>query len=214
MIADGCVGLYVGTATFKGDKTDPELLSAGARRDVGRTRVNFRLCFKSPTTTSIARTPTTIRRRRSRTKSTSVDRVSGQLVGHRPSDDPHRSSVLGQRAPRLARALRSIRGARGRRRRGRADRDARDDEGRRLHGVHGRPRARAQLALLHRSADGRRIPKLAECVRPASGPARRGNDMSAGLRDYYDFTTYDQSTQGHLNSDGLCFVKRNYPSPE
>jgi hypothetical protein len=37
---------------------------------------------------------------------------------------------------------------------------------------------------------------------------------TAGLRDYYDFATYDQSTQGHWNgSDGLCFVKRNYPSP-
>jgi hypothetical protein len=33
-----------------------------------------------------------------------------------------------------------------------------------------------------------------------------------GLRDYYDFTTYDQSTQGHLNSDGLCSVKRGYDS--
>lgn len=38
-------------------------------------------------------------------------------------------------------------------------------------------------------------------------------DPAKGLRDYYDFATYDQSTQGHLNSDGLCFVKRNYPSP-
>ena len=36
---------------------------------------------------------------------------------------------------------------------------------------------------------------------------------STGLCDYEDFTTYDQSTQGHLNSDGLCFVHRNYPSP-
>jgi hypothetical protein len=33
------------------------------------------------------------------------------------------------------------------------------------------------------------------------------------FRDYRDFFTYNQSTQGHLNSDGLCFVKRNYPSP-
>ncbi|HEX7479119.1 MAG TPA: hypothetical protein VF331_15040 [Polyangiales bacterium] len=33
------------------------------------------------------------------------------------------------------------------------------------------------------------------------------------MRDYLDFMTYDQSTQGHLNSDGLCFVKRNYASP-
>ena len=31
---------------------------------------------------------------------------------------------------------------------------------------------------------------------------------------YYDYMQYDQSTQGHLNSDGLCFVDRHYPSPE
>jgi hypothetical protein len=36
---------------------------------------------------------------------------------------------------------------------------------------------------------------------------------ATGLRDYADFSSYDQSTQGHLNSDGLCYVKRNYPSP-
>jgi hypothetical protein len=36
---------------------------------------------------------------------------------------------------------------------------------------------------------------------------------ASGLRDYYDFATYDQSTQGHLNSDGLCYVSRHYPSP-
>lgn len=29
------------------------------------------------------------------------------------------------------------------------------------------------------------------------------------LRDYYDFATYDQSTQGHLNSDGLCATERH-----
>ena len=39
-------------------------------------------------------------------------------------------------------------------------------------------------------------------------------DPGTGLRDYYDFATYNQSTQGHLNSDGLCFVKRHYPSPQ
>ena len=38
-------------------------------------------------------------------------------------------------------------------------------------------------------------------------------DPSKVIRDFYDFMTYNQSTQGHLNSDGLCFVKRNYPSP-
>jgi hypothetical protein len=46
--------------------------------------------------------------------------------------------------------------------------------------------------------------------RAPAGPS----PTSAGLRDYYDLATYNQSTQGHWNgSDGLCFVKRNYPSP-
>ncbi len=59
-------------------------------------------------------------------------------------------------------------------------------------------------------------PKLvgAMAFDPGSVPhAAAGDDASKGLRDYYDFSTYDQSTQGHLNSDGLCFVRRNYPSP-
>ena len=37
---------------------------------------------------------------------------------------------------------------------------------------------------------------------------------ATSLRDYADYLTYNQSTQGHLNSDGLCFVQRNYPSPD
>ena len=40
-----------------------------------------------------------------------------------------------------------------------------------------------------------------------------GPDPAAALRDYRDFMKYDQSTQGHLNSDGLAYVRRNYPSP-
>jgi hypothetical protein len=40
-----------------------------------------------------------------------------------------------------------------------------------------------------------------------------GGSPANALRDYRDFMTYDQSTQGHLNADGLCFVRRNYPSP-
>jgi hypothetical protein len=33
------------------------------------------------------------------------------------------------------------------------------------------------------------------------------------IRDYYDFIRYTQSTQGHLNSQGLCFIDRQYPAP-
>ena len=33
------------------------------------------------------------------------------------------------------------------------------------------------------------------------------------IRDYYDYIRYTQSTQGHLNSQGLCFIDRQFPSP-
>jgi hypothetical protein len=46
-----------------------------------------------------------------------------------------------------------------------------------------------------------------------SVPHAPGADPCSGLRDYHDFSTYNQSTQGHLNSDGLCYVVRHYPSP-
>jgi hypothetical protein len=48
---------------------------------------------------------------------------------------------------------------------------------------------------------------------PQSVPVNPQDSSGNSLRDYYDFMTYNQSTQGHLNSDGLCFVSRNYPSP-
>jgi hypothetical protein len=38
-------------------------------------------------------------------------------------------------------------------------------------------------------------------------------DNCKGIRDYYDFMKYTQSTQGHLNSQGLCFIDRQYPAP-
>ena len=43
-------------------------------------------------------------------------------------------------------------------------------------------------------------------VNPAGSP-------TTSFRDYYDAVGYSGSTLGHLNADGLCFVKRNYPSP-
>jgi hypothetical protein len=38
-------------------------------------------------------------------------------------------------------------------------------------------------------------------------------DDCPAIRDYYDFMRYTQSTQGHLNSQGLCFIDRQYPAP-
>ncbi len=45
-------------------------------------------------------------------------------------------------------------------------------------------------------------------------PHNPAGDPSMVMRDYQDYMRYDQSTQGHLNSDGLCFVARHYPSPQ
>jgi hypothetical protein len=42
----------------------------------------------------------------------------------------------------------------------------------------------------------------------------KGNPAGV-FRNYGDFVAYVQSTQGHLNGgDGLCYVARDYPSPE
>jgi hypothetical protein len=45
-------------------------------------------------------------------------------------------------------------------------------------------------------------------------PENAMGSPSAVMRDYLDYMRYDQSTQGHLNSDGLCFVARHYSSPQ
>ena len=42
---------------------------------------------------------------------------------------------------------------------------------------------------------------------------KTGTDPAKAIRDYFDYIRYSQSTQGHLNSQGLCFVARKYPSP-
>lgn len=38
-------------------------------------------------------------------------------------------------------------------------------------------------------------------------------DRCPALRDYRDYLRFSQSTQGHLNSQGLCFIDRHFPAP-
>ncbi|MFT3695492.1 MAG: hypothetical protein QM831_20320 [Kofleriaceae bacterium] len=45
-------------------------------------------------------------------------------------------------------------------------------------------------------------------------PVDPTGDPASVIRDFYDYTTYNHSTFGHLNADGLSFVDRNYPSPK
>jgi hypothetical protein len=67
-------------------------------------------------------------------------------------------------------------------------------------------RQRARLALLRRPAHGRASEVGRPPLRfdPNGVLAASGDDPTQGLRDYYGFATYDQSTRGYLNSDGLC----------
>lgn len=72
--------------------------------------------------------------------------------------------------------------------------------------------------------DGRPLP-WRSCI--ASKPVKRGTRKfdsgsvpvdpnaapSAALRHYADFVSYQQSTQGHLNADGLCAIERLFPAP-
>ncbi|HEX3482440.1 MAG TPA: hypothetical protein VHT91_45810 [Kofleriaceae bacterium] len=44
-------------------------------------------------------------------------------------------------------------------------------------------------------------------------PVNPTGDPAMAIRDFYDYTTYNHSTFGHLNADGLSFVDRQYPSP-
>jgi hypothetical protein len=49
---------------------------------------------------------------------------------------------------------------------------------------------------------------------PLDVPIELGGGQNFYIRDLKDFMRYNQSTQGHLNSDGLCFVQRHYASPQ
>lgn len=44
-------------------------------------------------------------------------------------------------------------------------------------------------------------------------PYNPAGDPAMVIRDYREYMQYNQSTQGHLNSDGLCYVQRHYSSP-
>ena len=216
MIADGCVVLYVGTATFRGDRTDPACFPAdhASWPDV----VPFRLCFKSPTTYVNCQNPDNDpagpfpNEEHERGLAFKDSRsVVAQITVH--TDHPFWDSVLhdaplhfDQLAARAvgtgvdggAVPVVTLEATRG------VDYTAYTDAlGHKLSwrycidpptDVH--PKLTGPMAF-----DSQTVPHAA------------GGDPASGLRDYYDFATYDQSTQGHLNSDGLCFVKRNYASP-
>jgi hypothetical protein len=217
MVDNECAVLYVGVATFKGNKADPACYPAGYDKwpDV----VDFKLCFKSPTTYVNCQNPDndpatpfpSEEHQRGIALKTNAS-VIGQVTMH--TDHPFWDSVLHDSPAHFDQFAARVVGQ----------------------GVDGGPAPMATLEqtkgvdyTAYADALGNKL-NWRYCVEPPSDvhpkftgpmafdpqsvPHATGGDPASGLRDYYDYSTYDQSTQGHLNSDGLCFVKRNYPSPK
>ena len=98
-------------------------------------------------------------------------------------------------------------------------------QGRAVQPIQGQERERHAVARLRADATTRR--RATERCRSARSACRRtraarapgtiGQDYTTAncpaIRDYYDFIRYTQSTQGHLNSQGLCFIDRQFPAP-
>lgn len=227
MAADGCAVLYVGTATFNGTScTCPTAAMPNAACDptvyaawpaVGQS-VPFHLCFKSPTSYINCQNPDndpaaglTGEEHQRGIFFKSNQSVVGQVTIH--TDHPFWDSVLhdtpahfDQFAARVAGqgqagvfptvTLEQTQGV---------DYTAYKDA---LGNALSWRYCIAPPTDVHAQFTG------VMAFDPQNVPHAPGTDACKGLRDYYDFSTYDQSTQGHLNSDGLCYVDRHYPSPQ
>jgi len=213
MVDAGCAVLYVGSATFEGDPSFPGCVNEQSAS--WPKTVNFRLCFESPTSYVNCQNPDNDPAspisddEESERGIAFVDHgsVIAQLTLH--TDHPFWDSVLHDSPAHFdqfaARALAAESGALV------TLEDTRGVDFTAYTDARGNPVNWRYCVEPPTDVH----PKLTGPMRfdPQGVPSATGNDASTGLRDYYDFATYDQSTQGHLNSDGLCFVRRNYPSP-
>jgi uncharacterized membrane protein YgcG len=250
MVQNGCAVLYVGTATFKGGTvpgyTGCNTDDAGVYQTWPQT-VNFRLCFKSPTTYVNCQNPDNDPAKAFPNEEhqrgiafKSSQSVIGQVTVH--TDHPFWDSVLhdspahfDQFAARLAGqngggGASADGGAISEGGGGASDGGAISEGGASDGGV---PTVTVELTkgvdyTAYTDALGHKV-NWRYCIAPSTDvhpqfngpmafdpqgvPHCVGANSATGLCDYYDYSTYNQSTQGHLNSNGLCFVKRNYPSP-
>lgn len=71
-------------------------------------------------------------------------------------------------------------------------------------------------SLPWRTCDGSPVPGTKQrAFDTGSVPLDPGAPPAEALRDYRDYLHYVQSTQGHMNGgEGLCFARRDYPSPD
>jgi hypothetical protein len=220
MVQRQCAVLYVGTATFKGG-TVPGYTDCNAGHEAAgnqgwpapNTPVTFRLCFKSPTTyancqnADLAGDPLAGEDYQRGIPLDATRSTLAQVTVH--TDHPFWDSVLHDSPAHFDQfAARLV----------------------------GQPTSTPLTLEMTKGVDfaaytdglGNPVP-WRYCIAPPTdvhaiftGPMAFDRESVAratspadttGLRDYYDFATYNQSTQGHLNADGLCAVQRHYPSP-
>ncbi len=214
MIEKHCAVFYAGTATFKGDETDATCYPDDRKSfpDV----VAFRLCFKTPTSYVNCQNPDNDPARPLGDEQhergiafLSSKQVMAQITIH--TDHPFWDSVLHESPAHFdqfaARAVTTPTGTPTVTLEDTVGVDYTNYVDAMNHPLNWRYCIEPS-PVAHPKFIG------AMAFDPESVPHAPGNDPSAGLVDYADFASYDQSTQGHLNSDGLCFVKRNYPSPQ
>jgi hypothetical protein len=73
---------------------------------------------------------------------------------------------------------------------------------------------RSGKALPWRSCLADKEPKVGtRAFDPGSVAVNPSAPPSAALRNYGDYVRYQQSTQGHLNADGLCAISRHFDAP-
>ena len=237
MITNQCVVMYVGVATFKGGVVTP---TTGNMADYTKCNsdpeyanwpktVNFRLCFKSQTSyincqnpDNDPATPMAGEEHERGIAFQSNASVIGQVTIH--TDHPFWDSVLhdspahfDQFAARVVPPVAD--GGVGLATDGGSD-----------GGTGAVPTVTLDMTMgvdyrAYKDANGNAL-KWRYCMDPPTDvhqqftgamafdaqnvPHAAGTDRTTGLLDYYDFTTYNQSTQGHLNSDGLCGLQRHY----
>ena len=210
----GCAVSYVGTATFKGDPSFPGCVTEASK--AWPKTVTFRLCFKSPTSYLNCQNPdndpaepiSDAEEHQRGIAFLSNSSVIAQVTLH--TDHPFWDSVLHDSPAHFDQfASRAVQTASG------AQVTLEDTVGADYTAFTDSQGAPVSFRYcVDPPTDVH--PKLVGAMRfdPHGVPAATSSDARSGLRDYADFATYDQSTQGHLNSDGLCYVRRNYPSPD
>lgn len=210
MAQNGWTVMLIGTATWKGDLGSPACRSTNPAYDFGRfpKAVQFRFGFKTPVNYANCANPELTPADSRGVQTQSSAEVLSQLTLH--LDHPF-WEALTEDAPLRWDALA-------------ARKSVASGAGPALAEL-----TTADLALdfqAPRDAQGAAIPW--RTCGPSQANERTSGTVSfdpvnvpvsptggaAGLKDLADYMTYNLSSFGHLNNDGLCFPDRRYPSPQ